>query len=248
MAFNEGLSVADALALRDGATPNCNGGFFGGDSGWVLFLFFLLAWGNNGFLGGNGGGFNSSALQGAITRAEMNDGFNDQDTRAGIRGIQQGLCDGFYAVNSSLMNGFHGVDNALCAGFNSVNNGITTLGYSMKDCCCETNRNIDAVRYENAKNTCDVITANAMNTRDVIDSQNAGFQRIIDFMTNDKIDSLRTELQAAQLQLGNLSQTNTIIEALKPCPKPAYLTCSPYASYSLASLGYTNGCGCSTFA
>ena len=87
-----------------------------------------------------------------------------------------------------------------------------------------------------------------MNTRDIIDSQNNGFQRIIDFMTNDKIESLRTELQAAQLQLGNLSQTNTIIEALKPCPKPAYLTCSPYASYNLASLGYSNGCGCSTFA
>ena len=162
MAFNEGLSVADALALRDGAT-NGNGGFFGGDSGWVLFLFFLLAWGNNGFLG-NGGNGGFGAMQGAITRAEMNDGFNSQDIRSGIRGIQQGLCDGFYAVNSSLMNGFHGVDNALCTGFGSVNSGITDIGYAIKDCCCTTNRNIDSVRYENAKNTCDIITAGAMNT------------------------------------------------------------------------------------
>ena len=80
-----------------------------------------------------------------------------------------------------------------------------------------------------------------MNTRDIIDSQNAGFQRILDFMTNDKIESLRTELQAAQLQLGNLSQTNTIIDALRPCPKPAYITCSPYAA---ASANYFGGCGC----
>lgn len=241
MAFNEGLSVADALALRD-STGN-NGGFFGGDSGWVLFLFFLLAWGNNGFLGNNGGGFGGMAgLSGALTRAEMNDGFNNQDVRAGIRGIQQGLCDGFYAMNSSLMSGFHGVDNALCSGFNSVNGNITDVGYAIKDCCCQTGRAIDSVKYENAKNTCDIITAGAMNTRDIIDSQNAGFQRVIDFLTNDKIDSLRTELQAAQLQLGNLSQTNSIIEALKPCPKPAYLTCSPYASYNLNNLN----CCCGT--
>ena len=80
-----------------------------------------------------------------------------------------------------------------------------------------------------------------MNTRDIIDSQNAGFQRILDFMTNDKIESLRTELQAAQLQLGNLSQTNTIIDALRPCPRPAYLTCSPYSAAPTNVLG---GCGC----
>ena len=103
-----------------------------------------------------------------------------------------------------------------------------------------TNRNIDAVRYEAAKNTCDVITAGTLNTRDIIDSQNQGFQRILDFMTNDKIESLRTELQAAQLQLGNLSQTNTIIDALRPCPRPAYITCSPYASYS----NQFGCCGC----
>lgn len=252
MAFNEGLSVADALALRDSTGTNGNGGFFGGDCGWVMFLFFLLAWGNNGFWGGNNGngGFGgmSSALSGALTRAEMNDGFNNQDVRAGIRGIQQGLCDGFYAVNTSLMNGFHGVDNALCAGFNGVNASITDVGYAVKDCCCQTSRSIDSVKYENAKNTCDIITAGAMNTRDIIDSQNNGFQRIIDFMTNDKIEGLRSELQAAQLQLGNLSQTNTIIEALKPCPKPAYLTCSPYASYSPVNMGYNNGCCGSTFA
>ena len=138
MAFNEGLSVADALALRDSTGANGNGGFFGGDCGWVMFLFFLLAWGNNGFWGNNGnGGMNAmgGALQGALTRAEMNDGFNNQDVRAGIRGIQQGLCDGFYAVNSSLMNGFHGVDRALCSGFNGVNASITDVGYAIKDCC-----------------------------------------------------------------------------------------------------------------
>lgn len=228
MALNEGLSIADAMALaKDG-----DGGMFdGGNSAWVFFLFFLLAWG-----GGGLGGFGNNAAQGALTRAEMYDGFNAQDIKEGIRGLSNGLCDGFYALNSSVMNGFHSVDN----GFAATNARLSDLGYQMKDCCCTTNRNIDASRYEAAKNTCDIITSNTMNTRDIIDSQNAGFQRILDFMTNDKIESLRTELQAAQLQLGNLSQTNTIIDALRPCPRPAYLTCSPYASQS----NLYGCCGC----
>ena len=47
----------------------------------------------------------------------------------------------------------------LCAGFGGVNTAITSLGYQMKDCCCEVNRNIDALRFENSKNTCEIVNA-----------------------------------------------------------------------------------------
>ena len=70
------------------------------------------------------------------------------------------------------------------------------------------------MRYENAKNTCDIITAEQANT-----------QRIIDIMTQDKIEALRTELQSAQLALQNNAQTQTLINELRPCAIPAYLTC-----------------------
>ena len=60
-------------------------------------------------------------------------------------------------------------------------------------------------------------------------------------MTNDKIESLRTELQAAQLQLGNISQTSTLINALRPYPQPAYITCSPYVASNVYT-GCTNNC------
>ena len=43
-----------------------------------------------------------------------------------------------------------------------------------------------------------------LNTTDILESQNAGFQKILDFLANDKIDSLRSELQSAQLQLSLL--------------------------------------------
>lgn len=78
-----------------------------------------------------------------------------------------------------------------------------------------------------AKGFCDIIQ-NAHNDAD----------RIINVLTQDKIESLRTELQSAQLQLSNAAQTNAIVNQLRPCPTPAYITCNPWASQS----GF-NGCG-----
>ena len=47
----------------------------------------------------------------------------------GVRGIQQGLCDGFYAMNTGMLGGFSNVQSALCQGFSGVNTAITTSGY-----------------------------------------------------------------------------------------------------------------------
>lgn len=84
--------------------------------------------------------------------------------------------------------------------------------------------------------------------RDVIDAQNAGTQRIVDLFTQDKIQSLQTELQSAQLQLSNAAQTNNIVNALRPTPVPSYPVLSPYTSI-INPTGFTfgvsgNSCGC----
>ena len=91
----------------------------------------------------------------------------------------------------------------------------------------ETNRNIDAVRAENYKNTCEI--TNAIHKEGELTRA---------LMTQNTIQELRDELQSAQLQLGNLSQTANIIGALRPFPQPAYITCSPYQAH----VGY-NSCG-----
>lgn len=221
--MDNGLSVADAMALTKN---NENDGWFGGSGSWVFFLFFLLAWGNGGW-----GGFGSNGMQGALTRAELNEGLNNQAVISKLDGISNGLCDGFYAQNTTMLQGFNGVERALCQGFNGVNSNVTNLGYQMQNCCCETNRNIDSIRYENAKNTCDIMQNNDRNT-----------QRIIDTMTQNTVQELRDQLQAAQLQLGTLSQTSTIINAVRPTPIPAYVTCSPYEAASCNGY-YRGACG-----
>lgn len=221
-----GLSVADALALQD----RNNNGMFGGEGGlWVFFLFFLLAWGNGGFGPGN-----NAATQGALTRAELYEGLNNQGLENGIRNIQNGLCDGFYSMNTTMLQGMNGIQSQLCQGFNGVNNNIAESRFAAQQCCCETNRNLDAVRYENARNTCDIVNA--------IKADGDATRAL---MTQNTIQELRDNLQAAQLQLGTLSQTQTIINAVRPFPTPSYITCSPYtAANGYGSYGCGNGCGC----
>lgn len=237
-----GMTPAEAVLLTDRDRRGCcndGNGFFNGDGSWVLFLFFLLAmgngwgngWGGFGGFGGGAGGFNAVA-----TNADLQRGFDTQSIIGKLDGINNGLCDGFYAVNNGMLTGFNGIQRDLCTGFNGINQNINQSRFDAQQCCCETNRNIDAVRYENARNTCDIVTA--------IKEDGAATRAL---MTQNTIQELRDQLQAAQLQLGNISQTQTLVNELKPCARPAYLTCSPYQSYNFPygqGFGFNGGCGC----
>ena len=219
MGMDNGLSVADAIALRDDNGRN-NDGFGDGNGWWVMFLFFLLAFcgnGWNGFGNGNGG----AGVQGALTRGDLCMDMNFSDLEAGVRGLQQGLCDGFYAMNTSMLNGFHGVDNAVCNlgytvqnGFNATQvammQGQNALQAQLADCCCTTQRAIDGVNYNMATNTCALQNTMNNNTRDIIDSQNAGTRAILDYLCQDKISNLQNEVQSLRLAASQEAQNNFI--------------------------------------
>lgn len=215
-----GLSIADAMAL---AGNKNEGGLFEGTSAWVFFLFFLLAWGGGGGFFGGGG---NTTREGELTRAEMYNALGQQDSFVNQSNIMRELS----AFERDAANNWGAMKYDNLMGVNSIMSQMAANAAAQAQCCCETNRNIDAVRYENARNTGDVIHNTQLNTRDILESQNAGFQRILDFLTNDKIESLRNELQSAQLQLGNMSQTTTLINTLRPFPAPAYITNSPYTA------------------
>ena len=154
-----------------------------------------------------------------------------------FRGIQNGLYDGFYAQNTTMLNGFTGVQRDLGTGLAAVNANINEARFAAQQCCCETNRNIDAVRYENAQNTCNITTNATMNTQRVLDKlcqmeSNAKDMRIAD---------LTATLQAANFQLSQLSQTANIINTVRPYPNPAFLVQPPYMNVNSV---YGCGCGC----
>ena len=218
-------SLADIAAATGG---NRNNDGFGDGNGWWIILFLLICgWGDYDLGGGyNGGGTNTPGFQGFATRSDIDAALATQGIESGITGIGTQLCNGFAGVNSAIAN----------------------LGYQNQQCCCDLKQAIGDVNYNMAAQT--NILQNTVNNgfRDVIEAQNAGTQRIIDTITQDKIQSLQTELQSAQLQLSNQAQTTNIINALRPTPTPSYPVMSPYTSI-INPTGFTfgvNGCGCNT--
>lgn len=105
-------------------------------------------------------GAESPAFQGAVTRADMCEEFNFNNLDNSVRGIQNGLCDGFYAMNTSILNGFNGVDNAICQlgyqtqnGFNQTQvammQGQNALQTQLAQCCCSTKDAIKDAQFAN---------------------------------------------------------------------------------------------------
>lgn len=189
---------------------------FGGSGIFLLIILF--------FIMGAGGGFGGFGGWGG-----MNGAFNTLSNEFLYTNLNNTLDRGFNQTANQNWN----IQKDLCQGFGTTQMEIMNNRFASQQCCCETNRNIDSVRYENAKNTCDIITAN-----------NAGVQKIIDYMQNDKIDQLRTQLTLTQGELSQSQQTQAIISQLRPVPQPAYLSVSPYMSFNpYALLAGNNGCG-----
>lgn len=148
---NSGYSLADiATATGEGR----NDGWGGNSGAWwiiILFLFMFMGWGGNGLGGTNG----------ALTRADLSQDMNFQELSNAVRGVQSGLCDGFYSMNTGMLNGFTGVDNAVC-----------TLGY-------QTAQEINGVNTNNMQNT--FALQQSINGMNIENMQNAnGIQRSID--------------------------------------------------------------------
>ena len=64
-----------------------------------LILLFLFGWGWGGN-GGFGGGGNENV------RDAVAYGFDINNLENGVRGLEHGICDGFYDMNTSLLTGF----------------------------------------------------------------------------------------------------------------------------------------------
>lgn len=205
-------------------------GGMGGMGGMGMFWPFMM--GGFGGFGGNGCGCGgTNAIDASIQR-----GFDTQAIIGKLDGINNGLCDGFYAVNTSILNAQSGIQNSLCQGFNGVNanimqgnfglqqainnasvanmQGQNALQSQLASCCCETQRAIDGVNYNMATNTCAITNQMNNNTRDIIESQNAGTRAILDYLCNDKISTLQNENQALRLSASQANQNNVLMAAM----------------------------------
>lgn len=128
---SNGYSLADIAAATGG--NNRNDGMWDNGAWWIIILFLFCfnggMWGNGFGRGMGGQGAGSPAFQGTTTREEIAYGFDMNGLQSSVRGVQQGLCDGLYAMNTGMLNGFAGVNNAVCSlGYQTAQlaNGLTS--------------------------------------------------------------------------------------------------------------------------
>ena len=109
---------ATGYALGSDSGNGNNSGFLNGDGWWAIILFAMIfGWGNCGY-GGFGGGINSAAGQGALTRADLCSEFNFNDLHNAVRGVQNGICDSTYALNNTSTGGVNHTKGAMRQGSN----------------------------------------------------------------------------------------------------------------------------------
>lgn len=207
--------IMPVMNVGNGENWNCNGGM------WFMWLIVIFA-----LMGGNGFGWGNQGN--ALTQAEMQSGFDHQDTMSQIRGITNGLSDGFYAQNTTMLNGMNGIEKTVMQGNYNLGSQISDNRFATQNGFCEVNRNIDGVKAEAYKNTCEVVNAirtDGEKTRALIVANQIQELR-------DKLADRDRDLQTANFNLSQVAQTSSIVGKLRPYPIPAYITASPYQSIS----------------
>lgn len=190
-------------------------------------------------------------------------------------------CD-FNTLNSAICDVRGGIDRlAGQVGFsserviNAVQAGDCNLASRIQECCCEnrlaicqqTNtlqnainnvavgqeRGFSSVAYETQRQTCDIQKAIADSTAQILAGQKAAEFREI----QREVQQLRDERTQYQMSALLQQQSANIINTVRPCPTPSYITCNPWGcNGQFVGNGYpyggccgnnggcNSGCGC----
>lgn len=238
MFSNSNCASVPLVANLDG---NCNNNGWGADGGWwiLIILFAIFGWGGNGF---GWGGNNGRDGYPCATQADVRAAVDQQTLISKLDQQTYGLADTFTALNNTLNSNFRGIDNAICTLGYQNQQGFNEVAHQISDCCCATREAIQGVNYNLATQTNAIQNAMCNNTRDIIDNQNSNTRSILDFLVNDKIATLQAENQNLKLAASQAAQNQYLVNELRPCAKPAYITCSPFQS--AYGFGLNNNCGC----
>lgn len=250
---------------------NGNNGF-GGDGSWfmwIIFLFFLFplfgrnGWGGND--GGCGGGAGAPGLAGLI-----NNDNGRELLMSAIQGNGQAINNLATNLNCSvgqIQQAINGVSAKVAEVgcqvgmssqqiINSIQGGNASIANQLASCCCDVKTAIERQGYEGRLATIE-------QTQTLTSSSNTQFNILgakIDAQTQllsekfcelekremqREIQQLRDEKQGYQMSALTQQQTQNLVNQLRPCPVPAYLTCNPFGgTYNGYPFGYNEGCGC----
>lgn len=218
-----GLSAADVAAVT---RNNDDDGWGGGGCWWIwiiliAFLFPMMM-----------GGWNRGGVETGVQDNFISDEFVKRDIFNTNQNVSNTACQ---TQRDVLENRY---TNQL---------GLQQLQASQQNCCCETQKEILQSRYDAALMVQNMQAQMAQCCCDIKESILADGNATRQLMQENTIQALRDkladrdrDLQDAYSQIARVSQTRTIIDAVRPTPSPAYLTCSPYFAYNMN--GYGVGC------
>lgn len=234
------MSVADVAAV----TRN-NDGWGDGSNSWIwIILVFACLFGGFGNFGGN---------ERTATTGDVQRGFDTQTLNSKIDALGTGLdsrlegingnmytsayenarlidnaalanANGFNQTQMAIMQNGNGIQSSLTTGFDNMAYQMAQNRYAQQECCCETKQEIMQNRYENAQNTTAITNAIHQEgelTRGLIQANTVQDLR-------DRLEEKDRLYQAANFQISQVSQTQNIVNSLRPYPVAAYLTASPY--------------------
>lgn len=204
-----------------------------GENGWGG-----LFGGNRGNNGGNGNMGYSVPFASSFTDAAVQRGFDNQAVLSKLDGITNGICSLGYDQLSQM----NGIGQAISANGTQTREAISQLGFSMQnianqnqiadmqrdfalqqkvsDCCCENRTLIGDLKYQMGTDTCAITTALGQVERNVTDAVTGAANRIIDYMCQNELATLRNEKNIMAITSGVVGQLN-------PPARPAYLVQNP---------------------
>lgn len=249
MSLDNGMTPADmAAVMRNGNDWNANG-----TGGWWIILLILCMM--NGGWGNNGWGNNANAAPYAIN-ADIQRGFDQQATSAGIASLQAQVgngfadnalaqCQGNANTVAAITGAKDSLNGTLYANQLANNQAMNGLAMSLQNCCCENRAGLADLKYTVATENCadrqalsdglrDLMAQNTANTNAIVQSQNSGFQSVLDKLCQLELDNvkqenerLRTQLNMAGLAASQTAQTAQILQGQNAQTQAVISSCCP---------------------
>lgn len=272
---NSGYSLSDIAAAtgndRNGGMWGGDGAWWI----IILFLFCFAGWGGGwgGNNGSNGAGSQGALTRDELTYgfdlSDIRSGIRGitSDVANGAYGLNSSLLAGFSGVNETVNGSARNIQSDICnmgmtnlQNTNAITNAITSAHYQTNSqlaamaaqqaqCCCDSERLIQSsfadLNYNLASQACENRRTTQDAARDIIDNTNASMRSILDFLVQDKLDTLNAENTALRGQISQSEQNAYLVSQLaQRAPIPAYVVQNPYASYGGCGYPYGNTCGC----
>lgn len=221
------MSMLAPLLQKNGLDPNLllamnrNNGAFGGEGGWfiwVIFLFFLMGWGGNGWGNGNRPGL-ANEINNDYGRSMLMEAIGGNRNAISNLATQLSCSEGqiqsaIAALSTQMQNVGNQVGMSGMQVINALQQGNMQIAQQIAQCCCDnkmaicqqTNtlqtainnvatgqeRGFSSIAYETQRQTCELNSAIKNSTQLILDGQRAAEMREM----QNKIDLLREENSA----------------------------------------------------